>query len=350
MIELKDNYQDDVLDSEKNQLRKYNMIQNDDGTVSFVDATVYSQNGDTFGAKDVNDIVARIGEVSKAENIAYDGDKSVQDAIDELAVGTVLPRYKKINLSSSGWYRVAKMECGTTGDVNGVYSNSCDMEIKRNYSTIPTEYKKIQMVSTFKNTEFCNEISKTTDSSSMLITSIRHTIDDTNKVGYIEIYYNSTKINSAFVSLSNYMNSSEAKWKLIDPVATSETVSGVTVLGSHNFSTNYDVQTQLDTKINKNLFSSWPSLPNGSPSQLWLGNTYEIGFAANRIFLMTLFSEYNLSCVYTVETGGYGSKCKVAQIKGDTSHFTVTPLTGTTLNIECIDANCYPNYMCIGGA
>lgn len=85
MIELKDNYQDDVLDSEKNQLRKYNMIHNDDGTVSFVDATVYSQNGDNFGAKDVNDIVARIGEVSKAENIAYDGDKSVQGAIDEVS-------------------------------------------------------------------------------------------------------------------------------------------------------------------------------------------------------------------------------------------------------------------------
>ena len=84
MIELKDNYQDDVLDSEKNQLRKYNMIHNDDGTVSFVDATVYSQNGDNFGAKDVNDIVARIGEVSKAENIAYDGEKSVQGAIDEV--------------------------------------------------------------------------------------------------------------------------------------------------------------------------------------------------------------------------------------------------------------------------
>ena len=83
MRELKDNYQDDVLDSEKNQLRKYNMIHNDDGTVSFVDATVYSQNGDNFGAKDVNDIVARIGEVSKAENIDYDGEKSVKGAIDE---------------------------------------------------------------------------------------------------------------------------------------------------------------------------------------------------------------------------------------------------------------------------
>lgn len=83
MIELKDNYQDDVLDSEKNQLRKYNMIHNDDGTVSFVDATVYSQNGDNFGAKDVNDIVARIGEISKAENIDYDNTKSVKGAIDE---------------------------------------------------------------------------------------------------------------------------------------------------------------------------------------------------------------------------------------------------------------------------
>lgn len=101
MIELKDNYQDDVLDSEKNQLRKYNMIQNDDGTVSFVDATVYSQIGDNFGAKDINDIVARIGEVSKAENIDYDGDKSVQGAIDE-CVRTLGYTVSKNQLKLSG--------------------------------------------------------------------------------------------------------------------------------------------------------------------------------------------------------------------------------------------------------
>lgn len=51
---LKTDYKDDVLDTSKNTQRKYQMIQNDDGTVSFVDVTEYSQVGDSFGAADIN--------------------------------------------------------------------------------------------------------------------------------------------------------------------------------------------------------------------------------------------------------------------------------------------------------
>lgn len=53
MALLKTNYKDDIL-LDTSGKRKYTMITNDDGTVSFVDATDYSQNGDTFGAADIN--------------------------------------------------------------------------------------------------------------------------------------------------------------------------------------------------------------------------------------------------------------------------------------------------------
>ena len=51
---LSTNFQDDVLAS-SNSKRKYRMINNSDGTVSFEDATVYSQKGSEFGAKEVNE-------------------------------------------------------------------------------------------------------------------------------------------------------------------------------------------------------------------------------------------------------------------------------------------------------
>lgn len=51
---LKTDYLDDVLDAEVNQLRKYQMLTNDDGTVSFVDVTTYSQIGDNFSSIDIN--------------------------------------------------------------------------------------------------------------------------------------------------------------------------------------------------------------------------------------------------------------------------------------------------------
>lgn len=52
MADLKTNYKDDVLVS--GQQRKYNMIQNSDGTVSFVDVSSYAQYGDTLKAEDFN--------------------------------------------------------------------------------------------------------------------------------------------------------------------------------------------------------------------------------------------------------------------------------------------------------
>lgn len=64
MADLKTNYVDDKLDVTKNQIRKYRQIQNDDGTVSFVDVTEYTQVGTSFGAKDINDTNAAINEVN----------------------------------------------------------------------------------------------------------------------------------------------------------------------------------------------------------------------------------------------------------------------------------------------
>lgn len=48
---LKTDYKDDVLEGR----RKYRMITNNDNTVSFEDVTAYTQEGDSFGANDIND-------------------------------------------------------------------------------------------------------------------------------------------------------------------------------------------------------------------------------------------------------------------------------------------------------
>lgn len=57
---LRTDYKDDILDLTQNTQRKYRMITNDDGTVSFEDVTEYSQVGDSFGAGDVNLITQRV--------------------------------------------------------------------------------------------------------------------------------------------------------------------------------------------------------------------------------------------------------------------------------------------------
>lgn len=70
MTDLKTNYVDDVLDTSKNEKRKYRMETNEDGTVSFVDVTEYIQVGDSFGSKDVNEITSAVGDLgSKISHI-----------------------------------------------------------------------------------------------------------------------------------------------------------------------------------------------------------------------------------------------------------------------------------------
>lgn len=62
---LKTNYKDDVLDTSKNTRRKYEMTTNSDGTISLEDVTEYTQVGDSFGSKDINETNGKINEVSK---------------------------------------------------------------------------------------------------------------------------------------------------------------------------------------------------------------------------------------------------------------------------------------------
>ena len=53
-LDLRTDYKDDILDSSVNTKRKYNIIENEDGTKSLEDVSVYTQNGDSFGAADIN--------------------------------------------------------------------------------------------------------------------------------------------------------------------------------------------------------------------------------------------------------------------------------------------------------
>ena len=61
---LKTNYKDAIWTGKK----KYNQINNDDGTVSFDDVTIYSNKDDSFfGAKDVNEINTAINDIKERE-------------------------------------------------------------------------------------------------------------------------------------------------------------------------------------------------------------------------------------------------------------------------------------------
>ena len=77
---LSTDYKDDVLASAMDGKRRYNMIQNSDGTVSFEDVTDYTQVGSTFGA-------AQINATNEAVNNAADASKII-DSLETIKANT----------------------------------------------------------------------------------------------------------------------------------------------------------------------------------------------------------------------------------------------------------------------
>lgn len=62
-MSLKTDYVNAELNTEVNANTKYEMTENQDGSVSFTDVSVYSVTGDTFGAEDLNETNTEINKL-----------------------------------------------------------------------------------------------------------------------------------------------------------------------------------------------------------------------------------------------------------------------------------------------
>ncbi len=108
MSELLTNFKDDILAESMEGRRRYQMITNEDGTVSFVDVTEYEQIGSEFGQAEVNAIHREInrkfdsGDVVDplaAEEAGFAADaKLTGDALREVSANL----NKKANASALG--------------------------------------------------------------------------------------------------------------------------------------------------------------------------------------------------------------------------------------------------------
>lgn len=80
---LKEDYLDDILDTSANEKRKYRMINNADGTISLEDVTEYSQNGDNFGAYDINITNKTVNElIAMGLNVRCNSDGYLEVLVD----------------------------------------------------------------------------------------------------------------------------------------------------------------------------------------------------------------------------------------------------------------------------
>lgn len=149
---MKADWKDDIFEGEH---RKYNLIENEDGTVSLQDATDYTQQGDAFGAKELNAIAAEVNETKKSVS---DGKTLIAAAITEKKVKTAADATFAVMAENIG-----KIICGSgtatpadvlkgvtfTGNDGIEKTGTLDVQSILSFSAAP--YSDTQITFTWKN-------------------------------------------------------------------------------------------------------------------------------------------------------------------------------------------------------
>ena len=92
------NYQNEILNDAMGNRRQYSIIENNNGTISFIDVTVYDQEGSLFDADDVNAINTQINlNIADLEDIHSSIDSGVVNGIK----GDAESNYRVGNVSIS---------------------------------------------------------------------------------------------------------------------------------------------------------------------------------------------------------------------------------------------------------
>ena len=101
---LKTNYQNDVFSGK----RKYNLINNSDGTISLDDVTVYNKVGDIFNADDINATNKVVNETSAGFEVVKQGNAEFKEEVNRQVTGLTndvgaIKAVKTVTLSASKW-------------------------------------------------------------------------------------------------------------------------------------------------------------------------------------------------------------------------------------------------------
>ena len=97
---LKTNYKDDVIDSEQATDRKFSEIDNGDNTYSYSDVTPYTQEGDEYGAEQINFENTHCNFAIESADRTYEGVDLTVEFADEIAEYTDVWRWIKARIAA----------------------------------------------------------------------------------------------------------------------------------------------------------------------------------------------------------------------------------------------------------
>jgi len=137
-MSLKIDFKDDIFDGK----RKYNLITNEDGTVSFEDVTEYVQEGDLFGGNEINTTNLKVNELEGKQ------------------VGTLVGAYKLIEEATD--FTIDGLDFSADGEIYQCYLNGrvlssnqrCGVAIRFNNDYIKANFSQSRIV--FDDGEFAS--------------------------------------------------------------------------------------------------------------------------------------------------------------------------------------------------
>lgn len=116
-------FQDDILAESMNGRRKYQMITNSDGTVSFVDVTEYTQVGSNFGQAQVNATNEAVNESADKNKIIDDKDDLVANSQAGMMAGALAVKAIREELTQKKIESVEISSIELLQDGSGYYIN-----------------------------------------------------------------------------------------------------------------------------------------------------------------------------------------------------------------------------------
>ena len=125
---LPTNFKDDILASSMGSKRRYNVINNSDGTISLEDVTDYTQVGSTFGAAQINATNAAANAAADTSKIIDDYDTLMANTQAGYMAGALAVKELNSNLKPQILSNVSRSTTGSTNlksvfDISGLYSN-----------------------------------------------------------------------------------------------------------------------------------------------------------------------------------------------------------------------------------
>ena len=138
-------FRDDILSENMNNRRRYQMINNSDGTVSLVDVTEYEQVGSVFGQAQINAICAAVNGLTDSVSDAFSEEKTY--AVGDYAIyENTLYRFTA-EKTAGVWNPTVAEAVTVAGELDKLngnlildYANAVTLPIKNNISaTISTK-------------------------------------------------------------------------------------------------------------------------------------------------------------------------------------------------------------------